>query len=106
MDDLMTLSSFALLAPAWQQCILLFLRQLYERSRSTGSVKTYLRVLVHFFASGLSPERYTRSAVELFISTSYTGTGMVSSNTRNSRLTVLSAFYTYAESYVIMDANG
>jgi integrase/recombinase XerD len=105
-DDLVTLPGIRVLAPAWQQCLLLFLRQVYERSRSQGTIKTYLSIFTHFFAVYTAPERVTRQQVELFIGTSFSGRGQVSTNTRNSRLTALSAFYKYAGTFMLPDSTG
>lgn len=106
MDDLITLASFAMLTSEWQQCLLLFLRQLYERSRSTASVKSYLAILTQFLTRYPAPERVLRQQVELFIGNSFVGSGTVSSNTRNTRLTVLSAFYKYASTFLLPDSTG
>lgn len=106
MDDLIRLPGIRVLAPAWQHCLLLFLRQVYARSRSDNSVKNYLCTFTHFFAHYPFPERVTRAQVELFISTSFTGRGSVATNTRNNRLTALSAFYTYASTFLLPGNDG
>src|SRR5436305_1309186 len=60
-------------APPWERCLAQFLRQLYDHSRSTKTVRDYRRTLVMFFTSSAQggapkhPEAYTREDVEDFI---------------------------------------
>ena len=103
MEKLVALS-FPALSQDWQQCIASFLSNVYYgRSRSANTLKKYVQVLSHFFASGTPPEKMRRADVEAFIVTRFSGKGTVSAATRNNRLTVLSSFYSYASTFVLPD---
>lgn len=103
-------------APPWERCLVNFLRQLYEHSRSEKSVRDYRRTLLTFFSSSARggppkhPEDYTREDVEDFLhrpSTSSRNWGASPSTaTMNQRLAILSSFYKFAATFTIPGPDG
>ena len=103
-------------APPWERCLAQFLRQLYDRSRSSKSVQDYRRTLITFFTSSSQggppkhPEEYTREDVEDFLhrpSISLRNYGSPPSTaTINQRLSILSSFYKFAATFTIAGPDG
>jgi site-specific recombinase XerD len=103
-------------APPWERCMAQFLRQLYDRSRSTKTIDAYRSTLLSFFTSSAQegppkhPEDYTREDVEYFLhrpSVSKRNAGaMPSTATINQRLSILSSFYRFAATFTIPGPDG
>jgi integrase len=103
-------------APPWERCLAQFLRQLYDRSRSSKSVQGYRRTLITFFTSSAQggppkhPEDYTREDVEDFLhrtSISLRNYGSPPSTApMNQRLSILSSFYKFAATFTVAGPDG
>src|SRR5258707_5777375 len=103
-------------AAPWERCMALFLRQIFDHSRSEKSVKDYRRTLLTFFTGSAHggppkhPEDYTREDVEDFLhrpSTSLRNRGGAPAvATMNQRLSILSSFYTFAATFTITGPDG
>jgi integrase len=93
----------------WCQCYRDFLRHMWARSYSVHTVQSYAGTLTRFFTSvRMPPQAVTRRDVEAFVGTAalagprdapYTSGKPVKARTRNTRIAIISSFYTYAGDY-------
>jgi integrase len=94
----------------WQRCLESYLRHLYDRSGSGGTVYAYRSILRRFFETVTDPSQVSRQVIEDFIHrpiiSSYHHGQPPSPATRNRRLAILSSFYTYASRYTIASPDG
>jgi integrase len=94
-------SAFAFSAESpWGRCLASYLRHVEDHSGSRHSREVYEGTLTRFFATipPKLPECYTREDVEAFLHHAWHDTEPTA-GTINSRLSVLSSFYTYAAAY-------
>lgn len=95
----------------WQRCLEQYLVQLWQRSHSQETLRSYGGTLRRFFADyPKNPDQITRADVEQFLErpcASWRNRGEAPSiATRNARLAVLSSFYKYATTYTIEGEDG
>lgn len=86
----------------WQMCMRHFLEQEYQHSNSPDTLRAYCWTLDAFFSlsPNKSPGEMTRADVETFLSSRLDGKrGVPAVATRNQRLAILKAFYSYAQDY-------
>jgi len=93
----------------WQACYDAYLHSLVSRGCSGHTITNYRSTLSHFFAVFPHPAQVSRSQVETFISSPLIAQRVgqpPNAYTRNSRLTAISSFYTYASEYTVTGPYG
>ncbi len=93
----------------WQSCYDAYVRSLASRGASSHTITNYQSTLKHFFALYPSPAQVSRAQVEYFISMPLIAHRIgqpPNPYTRNSRLTAISSFYTFACDYTIIGPYG
>lgn len=91
----------SLLPQDWQQAVLSFLHNIYERSHSIKSYRLYRGMLYGFLrGTQKSPEAVTRNDIQAFMCSPVAAPGRHGQSptiaTRNVRLTILTSFWKYA----------
>ncbi len=93
----------------WQSCYDAYVRSLASRGCSEHTITSYQSTLKHFFALYPSPAQVSRAQVEYFISSPLIAHRVgqpPNPYTRNSRLTAISSFYSFAVDYTIIGPYG
>jgi|SRR5882762_481873 len=86
--------------PQWQRCYEDYLKYLWDRSNSAGTVRNASHTLHCFFKNPeKTPANYTRSDVEQFMAARIRTDPKP--RTRNLRLAILKSFYAYASDYTV-----
>ncbi len=98
------------LGSAWQRCLDAFLNDIYGISKSVNTRLHYSYIIYHFFASGKSPEDYTREDVLAFLDrrlqARHHAGEPISNSTKNQRMGAISSFYRFAAAYTITGSDG
>lgn len=93
----------------WQSCYDAFLRSLSSRGCSEHTITNYQSTLIRFFALYPAPSGVSRSDVEYFISMPLIAHHVgqpPNAYTRNSRLTAISSFYSFAAEFTVTGPYG
>src|SRR6266480_6640898 len=94
----------------WQRCYVAFLNGLYDRSRSSETVRQYSRMLSRFFANGKHPASVTRADIDEFIHRETQGQRSKgkhpSAATINQRLAILASWYGFCAEWTVDGENG
>jgi integrase len=93
----------------WARCLVAYLRQLYEISGSTETLRIYKSYLARFFSQGKPVEAYTKEDVLAFMYSDCQSTrnrGAPMPATVNLRLTVVASFLKFASIYTIPGPDG
>lgn len=102
---------FTHFSPDWRHCLEHWLQAVKAKSGSAATLESYSNTLRRFFAYiDKAPDLITRADIASFLdldSTSRRNKGApISASTRNQRLTILNAFYSFASQYEILMEDG